>query len=218
MKLDATAEVDEFSKFLNEFEDELEDKKPAAAVEEKPPTAAKKTRIETERKTLDGKKLRKKIKVKKDRTPSLSPEGGRWRRGRRESPFRRSPNSRGRNNRQSPFGKKAERGSWPRDDKVSREEEEEKERREKEEQEEKARKEYEERLSKLSSPERKRLEARRRKFDSKVIVILYEARHAYFGKPQKLFFFAWTGGGLSRGNSFNTAGSISTSWIWKLIF
>jgi len=175
LKLDATAEVDEFSKFLNEFEDELEDKKPAAAVEEKPPTAAKKTRIETERKTLDGKKLRKKIKVKKDRTPSLSPEGGRWRRGRRESPFRRSPNSRGRNNRQSPFGKKAERGSWPRDDKVSREEEE-KERREKEEQEERARKEYEERLSKLSSPERKRLEARRRKFDSKKEVSLSEPK------------------------------------------
>ena len=184
LKLDATAEVDEFSRFLNEFENELETddvKSTKAATDDaKPAKTAKKARIETERKTVDGKKMRKKIKAKRAQTPSLSPEGGsgRWRRGRRESPLsRRSPGNtnrdrpnirqspnRDRTNRQSPFGqKKGERTSRP--PMEEKREEEEKARREMEEQE---KKEYEERLAKLPSPERKRLEARRKKFDSKV--------------------------------------------------
>ena len=98
LKLDATAEVDEFSKFLNEFEDELRTEKKSEAtakaepavttvVEEATPAAAKRPRIDTERKVLDGKRLRKKVKpAKRERTPSMSPEGGGTQR--RQSPLR----------------------------------------------------------------------------------------------------------------------------------
>ena len=60
LKLDATAEVDEFSQFLNEFEDEVldESKKKEAAVDVK---KVKKDRPVTEKKIVDGKKLRKKV-------------------------------------------------------------------------------------------------------------------------------------------------------------
>ena len=60
LKLDATAEVDEFSQFLNEFEDEVldESKKKEAAVDVK---KVKKDRPVTEKKVVDGKKLRKKV-------------------------------------------------------------------------------------------------------------------------------------------------------------
>ena len=60
LKLDATAEVDEFSQFLNEFEDEVldESKKKEAAVDVK---KAKNDRPVTEKKIVDGKKMRKKV-------------------------------------------------------------------------------------------------------------------------------------------------------------
>lgn len=109
LKLDATAEVDEFSKFLNEFEDELRTEKkaavpPAAAAaapavaaasaggpaEDTANKAAKRSRPETERKVVDGKRLRKKVKAVKNRelTPSMSPEGGEAYHHRRQSPLR----------------------------------------------------------------------------------------------------------------------------------
>lgn len=176
LKLDATAEVDEFSKFLDEFEDEvLADKKP------EPEKPAKKPRIETERKVVDGKKLRKKIKIKKngrDRTPSLSPDGGkdggRWNRRRspvRNSPLRRSPNSRGRGNRQSPLGKKNERHSRPKEEKAATDNKLEEKKESYKEREERERREYEERLSKLPTPERERLEQRRKKFENQVKLV-----------------------------------------------
>ena len=60
LKLDATAEVDEFSQFLNEFEDEVldESKKKEAVVDVK---KVKKDRPVTEKKIVDGKKMRKKV-------------------------------------------------------------------------------------------------------------------------------------------------------------
>ena len=64
LKLDATAEVDEFSQFLNEFEDEVLDEskqKEQAAVKMK---KEKKERPPTEKKVVDGKKLRKKVRKK----------------------------------------------------------------------------------------------------------------------------------------------------------
>ena len=70
-----------------------------------------------------------------------------------------------RNNRQSPLTKNAERNSRGRD---WRKEEEEKKEQERREREEKERQEYEEKLKNLSEPEREKLEARRRKFESKV--------------------------------------------------
>ena len=159
--------MDEFSKFLDEFEDEvLTDKK-----SEEGRNPEKKPRPETERKIVDGKKMRKKMKVKRPengRTPSLSPEGEYWRRRQspvRNSPFQRDPNSRGRNNRQSPGGKNGERNSRPKDEKETNGEYKES----RAEWEERERKEYEERISKLPTPERERLEARRKKFQAKVL-------------------------------------------------
>ena len=66
LKLDATAEEDEFSAFLNEFEDEVLAKKEE---KKKPEKKEKKIRPPTEKKVVDGKKLRKKIKPKKDTPP-----------------------------------------------------------------------------------------------------------------------------------------------------
>ena len=111
LKLDATAEVDEFSRFLNEFEDELltdkkTDNKSATEATASPANvtassatavsavdsessvvpAAKRPRLVTERKTVDGKRLRKKVR---ERTPSMSPDGGKVER--RQSPLRVSP-------------------------------------------------------------------------------------------------------------------------------
>lgn len=67
LKLDATDEVDEFSAFLNEFEDEVLAEKEAA--KENPEKKIKKERPVTEKKVLEGKRLRKKIKPKKDTPP-----------------------------------------------------------------------------------------------------------------------------------------------------
>merc|ERR1712037_994606 len=106
LKLDATAEVDEFSQFLNEFEDEVldESKKKEASVEVK---KAKKDRPVTEKKVVDGKRLRKKVKPlrlspspPRPRSPMRWPKsserrspGGRYfmeeRRGSRGSPGRK---------------------------------------------------------------------------------------------------------------------------------
>jgi hypothetical protein len=105
--------VDEFSRFLNEFEDELRtdkkkiDKDVTAASSDSPanvttsatatsaaesgtsaaaPPANKRPRLETERKVVNGKRMRKKVR---ERTPSMSPEGGKIER--RQSPLRVSP-------------------------------------------------------------------------------------------------------------------------------
>lgn len=129
LKLDATAEVDEFSKFLNDFEDELLTEKKtekavtataatdetvakvAPAADTVPPTGAqKRPRLDTERKVVEGKRLRKKIKpARVERTPSMSPEGGRPQRRQsplRVSPFNRSPQRNGRGTR-SPGDRRA---------------------------------------------------------------------------------------------------------------
>ena len=80
LKLDATDEVDEFSAFLNEFEDEVLAEK--EATKEKLDKKVKKDRPETEKKVVDGKRLRKKIKEKKaavrqnSRNRSVSPKWG----------------------------------------------------------------------------------------------------------------------------------------------
>ena len=78
---------------------------------------------------------------------------------------RRSPNSRGRNN---PLGKSNERNSRGRDWRKEEEEKRDLERKEREAREEQEKKEYEEKLKNLSSPERERLEARRKKFENRV--------------------------------------------------
>ncbi len=102
--------MDEFSRFLNEFEDELRtDKKKidkdVTAASESPANVttsatvtsaaesgtsaaapAKRPRLETERKVVNGKRMRKKVR---ERTPSMSPEGGKIER--RQSPLRVSP-------------------------------------------------------------------------------------------------------------------------------
>merc|ERR1712083_74579 len=96
LKLDATAEVDEFSQFLNEFEDEVldESKKKEVAVDVK---KAKKDRPVTEKKVVDGKRMRKKVKPVRlspspPRARSRSPRGSplRW----PKSSERRSPGGR----------------------------------------------------------------------------------------------------------------------------
>jgi len=80
LKLDATDEVDEFSAFLNEFEDEVLAEKEAS--KEKVDKKVKKERPETEKKVVEGKRLRKKIKEKKpavrqnSRKRSVSPKWG----------------------------------------------------------------------------------------------------------------------------------------------
>jgi len=202
LKLDATAEVDEFSQFLNEFEDEVLDEskqKEQAAVKMK---KEKKERPPTEKKVVDGKKLRKKVKPTRlsplpMRTRSRSPRGSpmRWqkggdrrspggryfpdeRRGMRGSPGRkRAVQSPGLEKRRSPNGKSRspEKRSSKSKDRVGaplkpketaqeRKEREEKEAMEKKEKEEK---EYQERLSKLPTPEREIMEARKRKFEAR---------------------------------------------------
>jgi len=97
--LDATAEVDEFSKFLNEFKDELRmEKKPVVQQPVATATAAtsssagsaedtavvkktaKRSWPETERKVVDGKWLRKKVKAaNRNHEPTPSNEPGGWR-------------------------------------------------------------------------------------------------------------------------------------------
>merc|ERR1719422_2672444 len=167
LKLDATAEEDEFSAFLNEFEDEVLSKK-----EEKKETVKKekKERPPTEKKVVDGKKLRKKIKPKKASPPppakrsrSKSPRlGGR-------SPGRRyfSPN-RGKDSRLSPKRredrKSRERSSKSKEKSLadSKPSETAAERAAREQ------REYEERMAKLPTPERERMEARRKKFEKKI--------------------------------------------------
>merc|ERR1712150_263037 len=92
LKLDATAEVDEFSQFLNEFEDEVldESKKKEAPIDVK---KVKKDRPVTEKKVVNGKKMRKKVKPlrlspspPRPRSPRGSPTRS-W----RKSSERRSP-------------------------------------------------------------------------------------------------------------------------------
>jgi len=205
LKLDASAEVDEFSKFLNEFEEEiLNEKKVEEKKEETTQKIEKKTRIQTERKSVDGKKMRKKIKPKRDGTPSFSDDdshpgkhqqssqspGGHA--GSRDRPgqagFDRGSGGQNRYSKDRPRfsaerggGRDSRgrddnnRGSRPRDADSSRpqqiretsSERRERERKEYEERKEKERKEYEDRLSKLPSPEREKMEARRRKFEAR---------------------------------------------------
>lgn len=196
LKLDATAEMDEFSKFLNEFEDTvLAEKKKDGEEEEK--VITKRPRIETERKIVNGKRLRKKVKTREPnggvedavgegcragaaRTPSLSPEGGdtyntrHWPRRRTPPPSRRSSADwRTGSNRVSPYSKRGERGLRPTHDDSPLLIGKEADRREAKQNDsataaaEKERQEYEERLSKLSTPEREKLEMRRKKFESK---------------------------------------------------
>jgi len=82
LKLDATDEVDEFSAFLNEFEDEVLAEKEAS--KEKTDKKIKKERPVTEKKVVDGKRLRKKIKVKRsevDQSSSRRSDSPKWRMG-----------------------------------------------------------------------------------------------------------------------------------------
>jgi len=67
LKLDATEEVDEFSAFLDEFEDKVLAEKQANV--SKQINKVKKQRPHTEKKTVDGKRLRKKIKPSKLTSP-----------------------------------------------------------------------------------------------------------------------------------------------------
>lgn len=67
LKLDATEEVDEFSAFLDEFEDKVLAEKQANV--SKQINKIKKQRPHTEKKTVDGKRLRKKIKPSKLTSP-----------------------------------------------------------------------------------------------------------------------------------------------------
>jgi len=204
LKLDATAEVDEFSQFLNEFEDEVldESKKKEATVDVK---KVKKDRPVTEKKVVEGKKLRKKVKPVRSppRPRSRSPRAGsplRWRksserrspggryfveerRGSRGSPGRkrvgqspgvepaaggkrRSPNARSRSPEKRSSKPKERLGApaKPKETALERKEREEKELKEKKEKEEQ---DYQERLSKLSTPEREIMEARKKKFEAR---------------------------------------------------
>ena len=180
LKLDATAEEDEFSAFLNEFEDEvLAKKEPAKEAKKK----EKKERPPTEKKTVDGKKLRKKIKPKKadpapteSRRQTQSP-------GLTRSPGRRyfSPNR----NREGKFSprRREERGSLDRQLKTKERQSRERQTKSREktlkdtkpvesalDREQREKKEYEERLSKMPTPEREMMEARRKKFEKKIDV------------------------------------------------
>jgi len=198
LKLDATAEVDEFSQFLNEFEDEVldESKKKEAAVDVK---KVKKDRPVTEKKIVDGKKMRKKVKPlrlspspPRPRSPMRWPKsserrspGGRYfmeeRRGSRGSPGRkrtgqspggvepgkrRSPNNARSRSPEKRSSKPKERlgPAKPKETALERKEREEKEAKEKKEKEDQ---EYQERLSKLSTPEREVMEARKKKFEAR---------------------------------------------------
>ena len=167
LKLDASAEEDEFSAFLNEFEDEVLDNK------EKTKTGAKKEKKERpdyEKKVVDGKKMRKKIKPKRKTPPpshrrSSSPRGARSP-GKYFSPSRskfssdRASQDRQRNgksrdrDRSTKSRERMMKESKPSETAAEREERE--------------RKEYEDRLAKLPTPEREMMEARRKKFEKKV--------------------------------------------------
>ena len=180
LKLDATAEEDEFSAFLNEFEDEVLAKKEE---KKKPEKKEKKVRPPTEKKVVDGKKLRKKIKPKKDTPPpaerrSPSPRltrspGRRYfspnRNKERFSPRRRDDrNSQDRlraNKSRERDIKSRERDNKSKEKVISKDlkpAESAAERAEREQ------REYEERIAKLPTPERERMEARRKKFDKKI--------------------------------------------------
>jgi len=182
LKLDASAEVDEFSAFLNEFEDEvLSEKKTQVKKEKEETLVEEKKRPEYEKKTIDGKRLRKKI-VKKQQSPDRRRKSNSPRRlqrspGRRFfSPGRRvnksySPDSR---RTKSPL-KNPKRNSKtpPLDDKRKSRDKSSNSTKEQlketsEERQVKEEKEYQERLSKLPSPERERMEARRKKFQKAV--------------------------------------------------
>lgn len=181
LKLDATAEEDEFSAFLNEFEDEVlakkEDKK-------KPEKKEKKVRLPTEKKIVDGKKLRKKIKPKKETPPpaerrSQSPRltrspGRRYFSPNRNKDGRFSP--RRRDDRASQDRLRANK-SRERDIKSRERDNKSKEKvinkdikpvESAAERAEREQREYEERIAKLPTPERERMEARRKKFDKKI--------------------------------------------------
>merc|ERR1719219_1084483 len=197
LKLDATAEVDEFSQFLNEFEDEVldESKKKEASVEVK---KAKKDRPVTEKKVVDGKRMRKKVKPvrlspspPRARSPRGSPlrwpksserrsPGGRYfgedRRESRGSPGRKrigqspgtEPGKRRSPNARSRSAEK--RNSKPKERVGPREtalERKEREEKEAKEKKEKEEQEYQERLNKLSTPEREIMEARKKKFEAR---------------------------------------------------
>merc|ERR1719342_345150 len=154
LKLDATAEEDEFSAFLNEFEDEVLAKK------EEPKKKVKKERPITEKKVVDGKKLRKKIKPKKPTPPpsdrrSKSPKLSRSPGRRYFSPGRGEDRaSQDRLKRSSKSKDRSLKDSTPVETAAERAAREQKE--------------YEERISKLSTPERERMEARRKKFEKKI--------------------------------------------------
>merc|ERR1711915_633331 len=100
LKLDATAEVDEFSAFLNEFEDEvLTENKAKESVVKREKTVLEEE-CKYDRKVVNGKKLRKKIRVKPSRAANpQSPEGWKYSPGRKtrspDSKRNRSPLSRG---------------------------------------------------------------------------------------------------------------------------
>ena len=181
LKLDATAEEDEFSAFLNEFEDEVLAKKEE---KKKPEKKEKKVRPPTEKKVVDGKKLRKKIKPKKETPPPAERRSNSPRLTR--SPGRRyfSPNRNG-DRRYSPrrredrssqerlrANKSRERDIKSRErDNKSKEKAIRKDLKPAEtaaERAEREQREYEERIAKLPSPERERMEARRKKFDKKI--------------------------------------------------
>jgi len=166
LKLDATAEEDEFSAFLNEFEDEVLAKK------EEPKKKVKKERPVTEKKVVEGKKLRKKIKPikptpppseRRSKSPKLSRSPGRryFSPGRGKD-NRLSPSKRDREDRTSQERLKRSSKSKDRTLKDSAPVETAAERAAREQ------KEYEERISKLSTPERERMEARRKKFEKKI--------------------------------------------------
>lgn len=169
LKLDATSEEDEFSAFLNEFEDEVLSKKEPA---KDPKKKEKKDRQPTEKKVVEGKRLRKKIKPKKATPPPACTA----RLGR--SPGRKyfSPNR----NREGKFSprRKEERGSQDRPRKSRERNTKSREKTFKDEKpvesavdrEHRERKEYENRVAMLPTPEREMMEARRKKFEKKIDV------------------------------------------------
>ena len=171
LKLDASAEEDEFSAFLNEFEDEVLSKK-------EPPKVAKekKERPPTEKKVVDGKRLRKKIKPKKATPPPAETKNNSPRRQR--SPGRRyfSPNK-SRDGKFSPR-RKEERISQDRPRKSRERNEKSREKTLKDskpgdsavDREDREKKEFEDRMAKLTTPEREMMEARRKKFEKKIDV------------------------------------------------
>ena len=175
LKLDATAEEDEFSAFLNEFEDEVLSKKEPA---KDPKKKEKKERIPTEKKVVDGKKLRKKIKPKKETRPPTEIKTQTQSPRLTRSPGRRyfSPNR----NREGKFSprRKEDRGSQeiPRKSRERNTKSREKTVKDTKpvesavDREQRERKEYEDKMSRLPTPEREMMEARRKKFEKKIDV------------------------------------------------